>query len=229
MKARPWIETVGIGRLSADPDGLELRLELSAREPTVGEALGRLAAATGRLATILDSQGIPPSDRRTETLALEPWHGRTGELVGQVARRVTLVRLRDLDQVGRLLSAAADLGDGLHVSQLRWTSSRAQEFLAEARRLAVQDALGRASEAAVAARLLPGRVLRLEELPESGAFPARRSRQHMAAMAGPAQLELDPGKLEYSVLVRLRCRLRKPGSGERGRRPRREPGPAGRR
>ena len=228
MKARPWIEAVGIGRRSAEPDGLELLLELSAREPTVAEALDRLAAATGRLANILDGQGIPSSDRHTRNLDLDPWHGRSGELLGHAARRATLVRMRELDQVGRLLLAAGDLGDGLQVSQLRWTSSRASEHLVEARQLAVRDALARASQMAGAARLIPGRVLRLEELQESGAFPLQRGRQRMAAMAGPAQLELEPGELEYTVLVRLRCRLREPGPGEPGKRPRRGPGPPGR-
>ena len=71
MKARPWIEAVGIGRRSAEPDGLELLLELSAREPTVAEALDRLAAATGRLANILEGQGIPASDCHTSNLDVD--------------------------------------------------------------------------------------------------------------------------------------------------------------
>ena len=228
MKTRPWIETVGIGRRSAEPDGLELLLELSAREATAADALSRLAEATGRLATIFESQGIPASDRRTRALDVDPWHGRSGELLGHVARRATLVRLRELDQVGRLLLAAGDLGDGLQVSQLHWTSSRAQEHRAEARQLAVQDALARASQMAAAAGLVPGRVVRLEEIQDSGGFPVHRGQRMLAATAGPAQLELEPGELEYTVLVRLRCRLRDPGSGEPGRRPRRGPGPPGR-
>jgi uncharacterized protein YggE len=219
---------VGTGRRSAEPDALELVLELSAREPRVAEAISRLAEATGRLATILEAQGIPASDLRTRALDVDPWHGRMGEQLGHVARRMTMVRLRELDQVGRLLLAAADLGDGLQVGRLRWTSSLAQKLTAEARELAVQDALSRASEMARAARLTLGRVLRLEEIPDSLAFPAPRGRLR-ALTAGSVQLELDPGELEYTVLVRLRCRLRGPGSGGPGRRPRREPVPPGRR
>ena len=44
--------------------------------------------------------------------------------MGHVARRATLVRLREMDEVGRLLLAAGDIGDGLQVSLLHWTSSR---------------------------------------------------------------------------------------------------------
>ena len=60
---------MGIRRRSAEPDAVGLLLELSARE----------AAGTGRLATILDAEGIPASDRRTRTPDMDPWHGRFGE------------------------------------------------------------------------------------------------------------------------------------------------------
>ena len=228
MRGRRWVETVGVGRRSAEPDGLELLLELSCREATLAEALDRLAVATDRLANILEGQGIPASDRRTRNLAVDPWHGRSGELLGHVARRATLVRLRELDQVGRLLVAAGDLGDGLQVSQLRWTSSQASEHLVEARQLAVRDALARASQMASAAGLVPGQVARLEELQDPGGFAVHRGQRLLAASTGPAQLELEPGELEYTVQVRLRCRLREPGPGEPGKRPRRGPGPPGR-
>lgn len=229
MKARTWVETVGVGRRSAEPDGLELLLELSCREAKVADALSRLSAATGRLATVFESQGIPASDRLTRALNVDPWHGRSGELLGHLARRATLVRLRELDQVGRLLIAAGDLGDGLQISQLHWTSSRAPEYRVEARQLAVRDALARASQMAGAAGLVPGQVVRLEELQDSGGFTVHRGQRFLAASAGPARLELEPGELEYTVQVRLRCRLRQADSGAPGRRRRRGPAPPGRR
>ena len=70
---------MGIGRRSAEPDAVELLPELSAREAAVAGAISRLAAGTGRLATILDAEGIPASDRRTWTLDMDQWHGRFGE------------------------------------------------------------------------------------------------------------------------------------------------------
>ncbi|MHB1524358.1 MAG: hypothetical protein ACYCS9_00315 [Candidatus Dormibacteria bacterium] len=69
---------MGIGAGPAEPDAVGLLLELSARETTGADAISRLAAGTGRLATILDAKGIPASDRHTRTLDLDPWHGRLG-------------------------------------------------------------------------------------------------------------------------------------------------------
>ena len=145
----------GEGRVEAAPDMATLTLGVTAEAGTSREAMARNADAMSAVLGRLRSSGIDERDVQTSGLTLSPQYGRAQEseapqVSGYVAQNVVTVRVRDLAALGDVLDASVDAGANT-LGRLSFGVAEPEALEAEARRLAVEDAMGKARELTAAA------------------------------------------------------------------------------
>ena len=161
------------GEASLAPDMATLRLGVRERADTAEAALEAAAQATAGLLAALEAAGIDGRDVRTSELSLQPlWRSDEprGEetLRGFEAASMVTARLRELDGLGALLSAAVGAG-ATRFEGLSFGLSNPDEAVDLARRRAVGDALRKGALYAEAAGVTLGPVRSIAE--ESAHFP----------------------------------------------------------
>jgi uncharacterized protein YggE len=158
------------------PDEAVLWLTLSALEDAPGAALSDVAARGDALVALLDGLGVTKADRSTTGITIEEEHDHSGgrpRLIGHRATSQTAVHLTDPEQVGQLVSRAADeLAARVH--GLRWLISLDNPVRLEAARRAAADAERRARAYAEGIGAGLGPLIRLSE--SGGAEPPRMVR-----------------------------------------------------
>lgn len=161
----PTVTVWGEALLRTEPDEAVLWLTLSAIEDAPGAALSDVAARSAGLVAMLDRLGVTKADRSTTGITVEEEHDHTGSgrrLLGHRATSQTSVHLADPEQVGQLVSRAADeLSARVH--GLRWLISLDNPVRLEAARRAAADAERKARAYAEGIGAGLGPLIRLSE------------------------------------------------------------------
>ncbi len=211
--------TAGSARVAARPDRAVLRLELVALKPTPSEALADVAARGEVLSRTLADGGIAEADRTTGGVALREhreWDRRREEETfrGHHASTVTVVQVRDIATLGRILRDVVDQA-GARVEGPAWVVDADNPARLEAYRLAALDARRRAQAYAEALGMSLGAVVELSDapLPPPGPEPMPRMMALKAeAMADAgAPVPVEGGDVEVGATVRVTFALL-PGS-----------------
>lgn len=180
------ITVTGEGRVAAVPDMATVSLGVSAQAETAKAAMDRTSDGVAALLVQLAAAGVEDRDIHTSGLSLGPvWqHSRTGDepprITGFSAANTVTVRVRALDELGRLLDGALAGG----VNTLHGVSFGLQDpmpRLDEARAEAVADAWRKAELLAGAAGVSLGPILSIaEDQGVSGPMPMFRMEAAMA-------------------------------------------------
>lgn len=180
------ITVTGEGRVAAVPDMATVSLGVSAQAETAKAAMDRTSDGVAALLVQLAAAGVEDRDIQTSGLSLGPvWqHSRTGDepprITGFSAANTVTVRVRALDELGRLLDGALAGG----VNTLHGVSFGLQDpmpRLDEARAEAVADAWRKAELLAGAAGVSLGPILSIaEDQGVSGPMPMFRMEAAMA-------------------------------------------------
>src|SRR3990172_2714448 len=103
------ISVSGEGKISAAPDLAILRLGVEARAPTAEEARRQAAGGMEAGMATLKGLGIADKDIQTQHLSITPFSEREGQrtIRGYRAANLVLVKVRNLDLVGRAVDGAA--------------------------------------------------------------------------------------------------------------------------
>ncbi len=149
------IAVSGLGEVEAEPDRAFVTLGVEARKPRMEEARAEVTRTVENILKLTRELKIDPKLVRTTRVSVQPeynWDNNSRErsLIGYFVSRQVEVELRDLEQLGRLLERAVDLG----VNQLgdpRLDSSKRRELEREALARAVADARANAEAVAKAA------------------------------------------------------------------------------
>ena len=199
----PRVIVTGEGRVASAPDMATLRLGAQAEAPQAAEALDQASAATRSLIEALRAAGVAEADIQTSELSLSPRYGyreRAGADVVEayVASNVVTVRVRGLDALGETLDAAARAGAN-RIDRLSFGLADPEAARAEARRLAVDDAVEAAETLAAASGSGLGPVMRVEET------GGRSDPGPMADMvrAESASVPIAGGEVETTASVRM--------------------------
>jgi uncharacterized protein YggE len=159
------IIVTGLGQVGVTPDRVQVHLGVNVQADRPADALAEASELGGRLIEVLDDAGIPPTERQTSQLSLQPRYGPTpGAVTGHHASYIFTVTLTDLNTATAIIARAADtLGENLAIHYLGWLIKDRAEPLAQARRIAVDDAIEKARQIAGAAGVTLGKVRSIVE------------------------------------------------------------------
>lgn len=196
------VTVTGEGQVAAEPDVAVVRVGVTTDAGTAAEALGSNNAAMERVISRLTAEGIEERDLQTSTLDLGPRYTDGGNgapnVAGYTARNILTVRVRDLDDLGGILDAAA--GDGANTFEgLSFGMTNPEPLNDEALRLAVADARRKAEILADEAGVALGEVLTIDAGGDSAPRPTEMAMQRMAEDSVP----VARGELELSATVRV--------------------------
>ena len=210
-----WVS--GTGTVSVAPDLAVLTVGVEARASTVREALADAADAMTSIVSTLEDEGVEAEDIQTSSFSINPqytWRERTDDEGGRYSERVltgyvvnnrATVRLRDLDRVGEMVDLVASAGGDLtRIEGIGFTVEDPEQYRAEAREAAVEQARAKAEQFARDAGVTLGRVVVVAE--GGGAVPAPRAFAQTAGFAlesAGATTPISEGELEIRATVQM--------------------------
>lgn len=161
------ITVVGEGRVTVEPDMATITLGVVSDGSSAAEAIEENGAAMAGILAELIAQGVGETDLQTAAFSVSPrfdYARSTGEnrITGFVAQNSLSVRVRDLDRLGEILDAVADLGANQFQGLSFGLADTAQAEDA-ARANAVAEAKRRAALYADAAGVSLGALMRLSD------------------------------------------------------------------
>jgi uncharacterized protein YggE len=146
------IHVTGTGVVKAQPDLAVVSLGVEATAKSVAEAREEAARAMSAVVAALHAAGVADRDIATRYFSIQPQYeyrsstfGGESVLVGyRVSNQVT-AKVRDLDEVGSVVDAAALAGgDNARVNGISFSLEDGAAAEQQARELALADVLGRA-------------------------------------------------------------------------------------
>ncbi|MFF0424396.1 SIMPL domain-containing protein [Streptomyces sp. NPDC021012] len=215
----PQVTVRGEGRLEVEPELARIWVTVSARGTDRAETLADLTRRNARVLELVKAHGDAVEKLETGSLSLSPELTRKGrgEKVHAYTGRVRVTaELTDFTALGELVTRLADL-EMTSVDGPWWELRPASPAYAEARRLAVEEAVQRARAYAEA---LGTSLVSLLELSDAGLaeppMPRRpgfgaRTVAYAAEAAGEAPpLDLEPQRQTVTAEVVARFTMRPP-------------------
>jgi len=211
VEERRTISVSGSGTVSAAPDEAVVRLGVETMAETASEALSNNNQQMEGVIAALRDAGIPSENIQTQTVQLraryetpprETGPAEERELVGYVATNVVEARSDDLEAVGQLLDTAVQAGAN-RIEGVRFEVSDPEEFLAQAREAAWEDAQDKADQLASLAGDELGDVVSIDE---STSVP--RPVGLGGAVEREAAVPIQPGAEDIQVNLQVTWSLR---------------------
>jgi len=205
--AKRTVTVSGTGRVAVTPDVVRLDLRVGHDAPDVAAALAGASQGVAAVGRVIRAKGIADNDIRTLDVNVGQRYDNTGTAVGFTAQQRIGVTVHRLEAVGEVLeAAAAEVGNGLLVDQVRLDVDDRSEGLARAREAAFAEARSKAEQYAALSGAEIGRVLGVAE---SGVTPLHSGRRMMAlaAMESTGGMPMEGGDLELSASVTVTWEL----------------------
>lgn len=199
------------GRSARAPDIAELSGGVLTVAPTAAAAMAENAERMNRVVAAIRKAGIAERDIQTSGLSLQPQYryenNAPPQLTGYQASNTVSLRIRKLDEAGRLVDTLVSVGAN-QISGPEFRVENADAALDEARIAAVKTARSRAELYAAAAGM---RVRRIAAISEGGGFrPEPRPMMMKAAraeMADAAPSPIVPGEVALIASVTISFEL----------------------
>ncbi len=213
----PFVRTVevsGTGTVKVAPDKVSFTVAISEIAETTLEAQQTVNKKLSQILTILRNNGISEADLKTNYVTLYPeyrWDNGKQELVGQRAsQQVSVTLLGIKEQPNRLATIVDQLGSvtGIEFSSVSYGLVDTSSYYNEARALAIEKAMEKASVYATSALMTLGEPLSISEQGEptyyARSYPMANMK--MAAAADMAtessySTQLPTGDVEISATV----------------------------
>ncbi len=184
LAATGWAETAsrhitvtGEGRIDVEPDMATITLGVTNEAKEAKSAMAETSKAVAQMLAGLEQMGVAARDVQTQRFSLNPvWSNRNSsgngraEITGFVASNMVLVRVRDLDSLGRILDGV--IADGANdFNGLQFGVQEKKPLEDAARKAAVEDGIDQARQLAEAAGVTLGPVVSISEQGSGGPRP----------------------------------------------------------
>jgi hypothetical protein len=206
------ISVSGHGSITVVPDIAVLTLGVEVTAPTVAAARSAAAAAMKAVRASLDTHAIGSHDIKTLSFNIQPQHRfrreEQPEITGFTVSNRVSVKVRDLDAISDVLDDAAEAGgDAVRINSISFTVDDPEQYEADARKAAVEDARKRAEELAALAGVTLGKVRSISEIGASIPFAKRGLESMMLQSAAAPRTPISPGETEISISVSVVYRI----------------------
>jgi hypothetical protein len=198
----PTIVTTGAGEASAVPDRATIYVAVQTRAPTVSAAAADNARRVRAVMDTLRAIGLSGNDVETASYNVSPEMSyptapsQTPRAVAYTVANSLLVRLRRIEDVGRVIDAALAKGAN-EISSLQFSSSKADSVRSIALAAAVADARAQADAMARAAGGSLGPLMELNTSAPIRPMPFVQTFAARSAMATP----IAPGEQTINATV----------------------------
>lgn len=183
---RSGITVRGTGRAQRTPDLATLSVSVDTQARTAGEAQSAASTRMRAVLTALREAGIADADIATQQIALNPaydYSGSTPRMTGYAASQGLAIRVRRLDDLGRVIDTAVTAG-ATTVADVSLALTEPDAAMDEARDNAVADARRKAERLAAATGATLGAVIAITEGGrQDEPRPMLRAKMEMAAAA----------------------------------------------
>ena len=202
-----WV--TGQGKVTAAPDIAILRLGIESQETSVAAAQSRAAEAMGRVMTALTENGIAEKDIKTQYFNIQRitrWDNDSQQevVIGYRVTNMVTAKIREIDNVGVIIDAAAAAGGDLtRIDSIGFSVDDPSAYYQEARQKAIADAKVKAEQLAELAEVRLGKPTYISE---SSYVPSPIYRQDMiqkAAGAPAVETPISPGEIKISLDVQI--------------------------
>ena len=201
----PGLTVVGTGTVDAQPDIVYLTLGVDLKADNAATVTANGSAQMERVLAALKAAGIADADIHTAAYNLwveQQYDPQTGQPTGVISYHLThtvRVTVRDINQVGTILSAAVEAGANT-VQEVSFSVADPDKLATEARQKAIADAQARAQEMASALGVTLGKVVSVSE--SSNYVPVAIDYSTKGAgAAAPAAVPLPAGSFSVSISV----------------------------
>lgn len=198
------IRAHGHAVVPAQPDEMQLGLRLSFLAPTADEALSEVSRRSEELAPIFDEFGVDKKHRTTSGVSVNEEREYEKERYRHKGYRATnrvVVRFRDNDLAGRLISAATKRVQA-DVDGPVWRVAIDNPAREEACRQAAADAKRKARAYADALGVRLGALIRAGEPRPNGYLDSGMRVTAQASLAA-ADLSIEAGEMDVSAAVEV--------------------------
>ena len=219
ITATLWAETnerfasvSGIGKVTAPPDMATINTGVVSEAADANEALKMNNLAVEQLMFTLSQAGIAEKDIQTSNFNVSPKYEHTergkkrrAELIGYTVSNQLFVRVRKVNQLGKILDSLVKAGSN-QLSGISFGIADTDNLMDLARIAAIKDAQHRAELYATTAGVKLGKVVSIVE--QSSYAPVPRSRKlSMLSMEAADKVPIATGEHELSVSVQAHFEL----------------------
>ena len=203
-----WVS--GTGKVTVTPDIATLNLGIEAQETSVAEAQGKASESMDDVRNTLSQNGVADKDiqtRRFSIYQVTRWDQTKQEEVVIGFRVVNMVtaKIRAIDKVGSIIDAVATAGgDLVRISGVVFSVDNPEEYHAEARKKAMDDAKAKAKQLADLAGVTLGHPLYISEsAPTTPPIYRAAMPEAVSAPAPAVETSISPGELEITLNVQV--------------------------
>ena len=203
-----WVD--GAGSVAAEPDVADLSFGVEARADTVAPARAEAASAMEAVIASLRSNGVADLDIKTTYFSIQPVTvyeegdrgERTPKIVGYQVSNFATARVRDLNDVGSIIDAAATAGgDSVRINGIGFAVDDPKPLEVEARKLALEDATAKAEQIASVMNVTLGSPIYVSQ--QGGSPIVFREAAPAAMFAADASTPISAGEQEISIWVQV--------------------------
>jgi uncharacterized protein len=199
----PQIMTTGVGQASAVPDRATVNVSVQTHAPAVSSASTDNARRVKSVIDTLRAIGVTPEALETVNYSVSPEMqyapNQTPHVTGYTVTNSILVKLKRIDDVGRVIDASLAKGAN-EISSLQFTSSKADSIRSVALAAAVADARSQADAMARAAGGSLGQLLELS----TASVPVRPMPLAQSFAMRAVATPIAPGEQTVSATVTAR-------------------------
>ena len=208
------IRVSGTGTVSVEPDVAILQVGVEVFAGKVSTARSEASKAMDSVVSVLKKEGVEEKDIQTTRFNIYPRYdyeevtinGKrigTQVLTGYTVNNTVKAKIYEIDKVGEIIDKGAVAGcDYARINGVDFTVDDPTPYQTEIRKMAVEDAVGKAQEYALLTNVELGPVIELNEMTPGSVHSPYEADYGMRMMAAaPPTTSISAGQLEISLTV----------------------------
>ena len=200
------IVTTGDATVRVKPDIALVTIGAVAQASSAADAQAQVADRVAKILERAKALGVADKDTKNVGYSIQPQYAsgpnQAPRITGYEARQNILLTLRSVDTIGKAVDTLVQ-NDGALTASVAFSLDDTKPAQAEARRLAIQDALAKASAMAQTANVKIGKVLSVNDV-QGLPIPLPTQNFQLAAPArSGAEAQLPAGQLDITIRVQV--------------------------
>lgn len=208
------IMVTGVSSITLEPDMATLNLGVEARAGTVSEARNTASVSIDKVTSVLTSMGVENKDIQTVSFNIYPQYDyveeidngriRGGQILsGYTVSNMLVVNIKDLDQIGEIIDAVTNAGqDQIRINGVNFSVQDTVQFQPELRKLAVQDAVAKASQLSEYADVKLGKIKMIADFSSQPSISVDKNLFSERALAVPVT-GINTGEITLTMQINV--------------------------